>query len=347
LKSVNIGVIGAGGIAQGAHLPAYENCPNANIVAIADVNEAAVEKAKEKFNIPHGYTDYRELLQRDDIDAVSICTPNFMHKDPAIAALRAGKNVLVEKPLGMNAQEGQEIADVARETGKQCMVGFVMRYSAEAQVLKRYVDAGEMGDIYYGRAQFLRRRGIPGWGVFGQKDKQGGGPLIDLGVHVLDCALWLMGNRKVVSVSGTSITKFGNREGVFGGMGQWDVSTYTVEDFGAGFIRFEDGGVLLLEASFAANIKVNSIRNVTLMGDNGGCNVDPLEIYREEHGVLVDVTPVMVPPTKGFELEINAFVDAVANNTPVPIPVEQGVTVSKIIDGIYKSSELGREIEIS
>jgi predicted dehydrogenase len=270
-----------------------------------------------------------------------------MHKDPAIAALRAGKNVLVEKPLGMNAQEGQEIADVARETGKQCMVGFVMRYSAEAQVLKRYVDAGEMGDIYYGRAQFLRRRGIPGWGVFGQKDKQGGGPLIDLGVHVLDCALWLMGNRKVVSVSGTSITKFGNREGVFGGMGQWDVSTYTVEDFGAGFIRFEDGGVLLLEASFAANIKVNSIRNVTLMGDNGGCNVDPLEIYREEHGVLVDVTPVMVPPTKGFELEINAFVEAVANNTPVPIPVEQGVTVSKIIDGIYKSSELGREIEIS
>jgi predicted dehydrogenase len=346
LKSVNIGVIGAGGIAQSAHLPAYENCPNANIVAIADVNESAVETAKEKFKIPNGYSDYTEMLKRDDIDAISICTPNFLHKAPAIAALRAGKHVLVEKPLAMNAAEGQEIVDVAKETGKQCMVGFVMRYSAEAQVLKRYVEAGELGDIYYGRAQFLRRRGIPGWGVFGQKDKQGGGPLIDLGVHVLDCALWLMGNPKPVSVSGMSVTKFGNREGVFGGMGQWDVSTYTVEDFGAGFIRFDDGTALLLEASFAANINVNSSRNVTLMGDNGGANIDPLEIYREEHGVLVDVTPVMVPPTKGFELEINDFVNAVANNTPVPIPVEQGLAVSQIIDALYKSGETGREVEI-
>jgi predicted dehydrogenase len=346
LKSVNIGVIGAGGIAQGAHLPAYENCPNANLVAIADVNEEALKKASEKFSIPNTYTDYREMLKRDDIDAVSICTPNFLHKDPAIAALKAGKDVLVEKPLAMNAAEGEEIVRAVKETGKQCMVGFVMRYSAEAQVIKRYVEAGELGDIYYGRAQFLRRRGIPGWGVFGQKDKQGGGPLIDLGVHVLDCALWLMGNKKPVSVSGMSVTKFGNREGVVGLMGQWDVSTYTVEDFGAGFIRFEDGSVLLLESSFAANIKVPAVRNVTLMGDNGGANVEPLEIYREEHGVLVDVTPIGVPPTKGFELEINAFVDAVANGTPVPIPVEQGVTVSKIIDAIYKSGELGREVEI-
>lgn len=346
MKSVNIGVIGAGGIAQGAHLPAYQNCPNANIVAIADVNEDALKKAAEKFGIPNTFTDYREMLKRDDIDAVSVCTPNFLHKDPTIAALRAGKDVLVEKPLAMNAAEGEEIAQVVKETGKQCMVGFVMRYSAEAQVLKRYIEAGELGDIYYGRAQFLRRRGIPGWGVFGQKDKQGGGPLIDLGVHVLDCALWLMGNKKPVTVSGMSVTKFGNREGVVGLMGQWDVSTYTVEDFGAGFIRFDDGSVLLLEASFAANINVQSSRNVTLMGDRGGANVDPLQVYREEHGVLVDVTPIGVPATKGFELEINDFVNAVANGTPVPIPVEHGVTVSKIIDAVYKSGELGREVEI-
>jgi predicted dehydrogenase len=346
LKSVNIGVIGAGGIATSAHLPAYQNCPNANIVAIADVNESALEKAKSQFHIPNAFTDYRELLRMDEIDAVSVCTPNFMHKEPAIAVLRAGKDVLVEKPLAMNAQESQEIVDAVRETGRQCMVGFVSRFGAEAQVLKRYIDAGDLGHIYYGRAQFLRRRGIPGWGVFGQKDKQGGGPLIDLGVHVLDLALWLMGHPRPVSVSGMAVTKFGHREGVIGLMGQWDVSTFSVEDFGSGFIRFEDGSVLLLESSFASNIKQAHLRQVTLMGDNGGADIDPLTIYREERGVLVDVAPAYVAPVKGFELEINAFVDAVANGAPVPIPAEQGLTVSRIIDAIYRSSELGKEVEI-
>ncbi len=282
----------------------------------------------------------------DEIDAVSVCTPNYMHKEPTIAALRAGKHVLVEKPLAMNGAEGQEIVDAVRETGKQCQCGFVMRFGGDAQTLKRYIDAGELGDIYYGRAQLLRRRGIPGWGVFGQKDKQGGGPLIDLGVHVLDLSLWLMGHKKPVSVSGISVTKFGNREGVVGLMGQWDVSTFTVEDFGAGFIRFEDGSILLLEAAFASNIKENTQSQISFLGDRGGADLHPLGIYREEHGVVVDVTPQFIPTTKGFELEINSFVDAVANDTPVVVPAEQALTVSRIIDGIYRSSELGKEVEI-
>lgn len=347
MKTVNIGVIGTGSIANNAHMPAYQNCPNARIVAIADIDENALQSSKEKFNVPHAFTDYHDLLALDEVDAVSICTPNYVHKDAALAALRAGKAALVEKPLAMNAQEAQEIVDVARETGTKCMTAFVSRYGAEAQVLKRYAESGELGDIYYGRAQMLRRRGIPGWGVFGQKDKQGGGPLIDLGVHVLDLALWLMGHPKPVSVSGISVTKFGNREGVVGLMGQWDVSTYTVEDFGAGFIRFENGSVLLLESSFCANVKDEGMLQISLMGDEGGADLRPLSIYREEHGVLVDVSPAFVAPNKGFELEINAFVNAVANDTPVPIPAEDGLTVNKIIDAIYRSGELGREVEIA
>ncbi|HEY3265823.1 MAG TPA: Gfo/Idh/MocA family oxidoreductase [Armatimonadota bacterium] len=346
MKTVNIGVIGAGGIATNAHLPAYEACPNAKVVAIADINEEALNKAKEKFSIPNAFTDYHDLLAMEEVEAVSICTPNFMHKQPAIDAMRAGKHVLIEKPLAMNAIEAQEIVDVAKETGQKCQVAFVMRFDAQAKVLKRFIDAGEMGGIYYGRAQMLRRRGIPGWGVFGQKDKQGGGPLIDLGVHVLDLTLWLMGNKKPVSVSGISVTKFGNREGVVGLMGQWDVSTFTVEDFGAGFIRFDDGSVLLLEASFAANIKGNSLSQISLLGDQGGADMYPLAVYREDHGVLLDITPQFVEPTKGFELEIQAFCDAIINDTPVVVPVEDGLTVNKIIDGIYKSAELGREVEI-
>jgi predicted dehydrogenase len=346
LKIVNIGVIGAGGIANAAHLPSYKTCPNANVVAICDINETALHDTQAKFDIPHAFTDYHELLQMEDIDAISVCTPNYVHKDPAIAAMRAGKHVLCEKPLAMNAQEGEEIVAVSKETGKQCMVGFVSRFGADAQTLKRFIDAGELGDIYYARAQYLRRRGIPGWGVFGQKEKQGGGGLIDIGVHALDLALWLMGYPKPVSVSGISVAKFGTREGVVGLMGQWDVSTFTVEDFGAGFIRFENGSVLVLESSFCLNMKPESLRQIELFGDIGGATIDPVAIYSEKHGVLTDLTPAHVPPTKGFELEIGAFVDAVANGTPVPTPATDGVVVNRIIDAIYESSELGREVRI-
>jgi predicted dehydrogenase len=346
LKTVNIGVIGAGGIAKNAHLPAYKNCEQANVVAVADVNEVALEEAKSKFEIPNGFTDYNDLLKMEDIDAVSVCTPNFLHKDVAIAAMRAGKHVLCEKPLAMNAAEGEEIVAASKETGKQCMVGFVSRFGADAQTLKKFIDAGELGDIYYGRAQYLRRRGIPGWGVFGQKDKQGGGGLIDIGVHALDLALWLMGYPKPVSVSGLSVAKFGTREGVVGLMGQWDVKTFTVEDFGAGFIRFENGSVLLLESSFCLNMKPESMRQIELFGDQGGATIEPVTIFSEKHGVLTDLSPVYVPATKGFELEIAAFVEAVANGTPVPIPASNGVVVSKIIDAIYESSDQGKEVVI-
>lgn len=347
MKTVNIGVIGAGGIANNAHLPSYKSCEHANVIAIADINEVALNTTKEKFEIPNGFTDYRELLKMDEIDAISVCTPNYVHKDPAIAAMRAGKHVLCEKPLAMNAAEGEEIVAVSKETGKQCMVGFVSRFGADAQTLKRFIDAGELGDIYYGRAQYLRRRGIPGWGVFGQKDKQGGGGLIDIGVHALDLALWLMGYPKPVSVSGLSVAKFGTREDVVGLMGQWDVSTFTVEDFGAGFIRFENGAVLLLESSFCLNMKPASMRQIELFGDKGGATIEPVAIFSEKHGVLTDLSPAHVPPTKGFELEIGAFVEAVANGTPVPIPASNGVVVSRIIDAIYESSELGREVRIA
>jgi predicted dehydrogenase len=347
LKTVKIGVVGAGGIARNAHLPAYKNVPNAEVVAICDIIEERAINASKDFDIPYTFTDYHEMLKMDELDAIDVCTPNYMHMLPAVDAMHAGKHVLVEKPLSMNAEESQKIVDTARETGKQAMTAFVMRFGADANVLKRYIDAGKLGDIYYARANYLRRRGIPGWGVFGEKDKQGGGAVVDIGVHVLDLTLWLMGLKKPVTVSGISVAKFGNRRDVLGLMGQWNVDTFSVEDFGAGFIRFEDGSVLMLEASFAANIKDEHQNQISLLGDQGGADLYPLSIYREEHGVLVNLEPKHIQPVKGFELEMAAFVNAIANDTPVPITAEDGLRVSKIIDGIYKSAELGREVEIS
>jgi predicted dehydrogenase len=348
VKTVNIGVIGAGGIANKGHLPAYRKCEGANVVAIADPSESAVAATAERFGIPQTYTDYADLLARDDIDAVSVCTPNFLHRDVAVAALRAGKHVLVEKPLAINATQAAEIVETARETGRKCMVAFVSRFGAEAKALKRFVDSGELGDIYYARAQYLRRRGIPGWGVFGHKDKQGGGPLIDIGVHVLDTALWLMGHPKPVSVSAISVCKFGKRENVVGLLGQWDRSTFTVEDFSAGFIRFENGTALVLEAAWALNIHPEQYVQVSLMGDRGGADMYPPRFYAEKHGALVDTAPlVQTADAEGFTEEIAAFVSAVANDTEVPVPAEDGLTANRIIDAFYQSAETGLEIPLS
>src|SRR5206468_1065044 len=155
------------------------------------------------------FSDYREMLEAlTELDAVDVCTPNYLHHEPVIAALQAGKHVIVEKPIAMNGQLGQQMVDAAKTAGKILMVAQNQRFRADAQALKRFIDAGQMGDIYYGRVQAVRRRGIPGWGVFTQKDKQGGGPLIDIGVHMLDLCLWLMGHPKPTAASAKCYTKF-------------------------------------------------------------------------------------------------------------------------------------------
>lgn len=347
MDRIGIGIIGSGGIARGAHLPGYRALERegVKIVAVCDVDEATAKRAASEFHVDHVYTDYERMLERDDIDAVSICTPNYLHKQPTVDALEAGKHVLVEKPLAMNAVEGKEMVEAARRTDRKLQVGFMNRFNSRALALKRFIDAGEMGEIYYGRAQALRRRGIPGWGVFTQKDKQGGGPLIDIGVHILDLTLWLMGHPKPVSVSGKTYTKFGTRSGVLGLMGQWDPAKYTVEDLGIGFVRFDNGATLTVEASFAANLE-KDVFNTELYGTEGGCTYEPARMYFERHQTLVDATPVFLPQTKPYELEVRAFVQAIRDDTPVEVPGEQGLMVTQILDAIYQSSEEGREVGI-
>ena len=206
----------------------------------------------------------------------------------------------------------------------------------------------KLGEVYYARAQALRRRGIPSHGHFTDKSKQGGGPLIDIGAHVLDLSLWLMGFPTPVSVSGQTQVKFGHREGVLGLRGQWDTKNFTVEDFASGFIRFENGAALTLESSFAANI-AQDLFQTTLMGTEGGAFVDMANdantrLYREECGTLTDTTPVFLPQVHTHEAEIRAFVRALIDDTPVPIPAEQALTVTRLLDALYQSAETGREV---
>lgn len=347
-KKVRIGVIGAGGIAQGAHLPGYATIPDlCEVVALADINEETLKTAAGKFGVQHTFTDYRKLLEMDEVDAVSVCTPNYVHMDPTLAAFKAGKHVLCEKPIAMNAREAAKMVEAGRKAKRNFMVGYNTRFEPRSQLLKKYIQAGDLGEIYYARAQALRRRGIPGWGVFIDKAKQGGGPLIDIGVHILDLTLWLMGHPKPVAASGVTYAKFGHRSDIVGFLGQWDYKNFTVEDFASALIRLENGATVVLEASFVANIP-EDVWNSTLCGTEGGATTNPFTVVREAHRSL----QVFKPETPSQNInshhaEMKHFVESILNGTEPLTTGEHGLMVSQIMDAIYESSEKGREVKIA
>jgi predicted dehydrogenase len=263
-----------------------------------------------------------------------------------VDALKAGKHVLCEKPIAMNAREAAEMVSTARKQGKILQIGYNSRFSPSNQTLKRFIDAGEIGDIYYARAQALRVRGIPGWGVFIDKSKQGGGPLIDIGVHVLDLTLWLMGHPKPTYASGVTYQKFGKRSDVVGFMGQWDYKKFSVEDMAAGLIRFDNGATVVLEASFVANLK-NEVNNVTLLGTQGGAEAYPLSITQEKHRSVFSFEP-KIPGDRvnTHYAEMKSFVECIRDNKEPLVTGEHGLMVAQITDAIYRSAEEGREVPI-
>ncbi len=347
-NKVRIGLIGSGNIAQTAHMPGYAAIPDlCEIVALADINEETGRIAADKFGVKHVFNDYTKLLEMDEIDAVSVCTPNYVHCDPTVAALKAGKHVLCEKPIAMNSAQAALMVQTARANGKKLMVGYNTRFAPSNQLLKGMIQAGELGDIYYARAQALRRRGIPGWGVFIDKAKQGGGPLIDIGVHILDLTLWLMGHPKPVAASGVTYAKFGTRSDIMGFLGQWDYDSFTVEDFAAAIIRFDNGASIVLESSFVANIP-EDIFNSTLCGTEGGALTNPLTIIREQHRSLQTFKPELANPNiNTHAAEMKHFVEAILNDTEVLTTGEHGLAVAQIMEAIYTSSETGREVAIA
>jgi predicted dehydrogenase len=315
-------------------------------MAVADSNEDTARYAAEKFNVKHVFTDYTKLLELDEVDAVSVCTPNYLHMDPTIRAFEAGKHVLCEKPIAMNAGEAKRMVEAGRKAKKKFQIGYNLRFAPNHQLLKSYVDSGDLGEVYYARAQAMRRRGIPGWGVFIDKSKQGGGPLIDIGVHILDLTLWLMGHPKPVSASGVTYAKFGKRGDVVGFLGQWDYKNFTVEDFASALIRFDNGATIVLESSFVANIPEDLFTS-TLCGTEGGAVTDPLTIVQEKHRSLQVFEPKI--PRKDVNshyAEVKHFVECIRNDEEPLVTGEHGLAVAQIMDAIYRSSDLGREVAI-
>jgi predicted dehydrogenase len=347
MRRIRIGVVGVGAAGR-HHLRGYRAHPNADVVAIADPDAARLQEIGGEFGVSRRYPSGEQMLQEENLDVVSIVTPNKFHRPLTIAALEAGCHVLCEKPMAMNADEARQMLAVSRRVGKRIMVNFSYRFTEQSMALKRQVDAGALGEVYYARTVWHRRRGLPGLGGwFGQKALSGGGPLIDLGVHRLDLALWLMGYPRPVWVLGSTYNPIGL------GLARERGVEFDVEDLAVGLVRFENGATLEIEASWAANIREAELMETRLFGTQGGLvqrNVDEsykfeAEMYLERDGSQLDVK--LHSYTQPVKSAMVHFVDSILNDTPHIATGEEGLVVMEILDALYESAERGQPVRIA
>lgn len=350
-QKLKAAVIGVGGISK-EHIQSYLKNENVELYAFCDINEHQLKKRGEQFGITRLYTDAQTMLSElKEIDIVSVCTWNSAHAPCAIAALNAGKHVLCEKPMALNAAQALEMQKAAEKNGKLLMIGFVRRFGNDCRVLKEFSDAGFFGEFYYAKATYLRRNGNPG-GWFGDKSRSGGGPLIDLGVHVIDLTRYLMGNHKPVSVYGATYQKLFNRPGIKGSKDYLSVSAggddiCDVEDLAAAMIRYDNGAMLTVETAFSLNIK-HDRGEIELFGDKGGALINPdVHLFSEQNGYLVNTDfdiKTALDFSGLFANEINHFVDCVLTGAPCKSPAKDGVDIMRILDAVYESARTGHEV---
>ncbi len=350
-KSVNLAVIGLG-MGRG-HLRGFRDDPRGNPVAICDLDEERLAAIGEEFDIAPDarYTDYRKLLsdvKKLKLDGVSVALPNALHAPVATEAFKAGVHVLCEKPLATTAAEGKAILQAARRAGRKLMVNFSFRFRPQSQALKRVMESGELGKVYFGRTVWHRRRGMPkfgGW--FGQKELSGGGPIIDLGVHRLDLAMWLMGNPRPKTVSAGAYGVIGPR------LAKVEKKTFDVEDLGCALIRFDNGATLILEASWAGFSEKKEDMSTQLYAEHGGILQRNLGqgydfeamVYVEKDGSLWEQK--LQQPLDPCPDAYSEFVSCIAEDRQPSATGRHGLDVQLILDAIYKSARTGEEIKIN
>jgi predicted dehydrogenase len=338
MNKLRVGFIGVGGIAQSRHIPAFLQLSDVcDITAVSDVNMERAKEVSEKFAIPYVFENDHDLLA--EVDAVCICTPNKFHAEISIAALEAGVHVLCEKPMALSALECEAMIAASKKANKVLAIAYHYRFMKEAQAAKKMM--AEIGTPLVARVEALRRRKVPGWGVFTNKELQGGGSLIDYGCHLLDLAIWLMGNPKHVAVSGSaynSLSKVPNQVNVWG---EFDHQTFNVDDHVTAYVKFENGASLLLETSWAANIKDDK-EHVSISGVDGGLSVFPFELYTTKNGMLLNSEAAWLPGEDNPGLpQAKNFMDACLGWNELVVKPEEALQVSSIIDAIYESGNPG------
>jgi predicted dehydrogenase len=344
-RRLRVGVVGLGYGRK--HIEGWRQHPGVDVVAIADPNSERLHAIGDQYGVDARYASAEAMLVANGLDAVSICTPNNFHKELTLAGLEAGCHVLCEKPMAMNAAEGRAMVGVAKRAGKRLMIDFSYRFSAASRGLKAHVESGVFGEFYFGRTVWHRRRGMPGFGGwFGEKASSGGGPLIDLGVHRLDLALWLMGHPKPTWVLGSTHNR------IAGGLAAKSGKAFDVEDLAGALIRFDNGATLILEASWAANIQEAELMETRLLGSRAGLlqkNIDEgysfdAQIFTEKDGAQLDIR--LHPPAAPARSAMHDYAQAILSDAPHPAPGEEGLMVMEILDAIYESARTGAPVKI-
>lgn len=349
-KTLKVGVIGVGGIAR-THFPGWKESPLAEIVALSDVVPETLKAAGQAQGVTKLYDKFEDLMADPDIDIVDICTPNMYHAPLAVAALEAGKHVICEKPLAPTPADIKQMIAARDASGKLLMTAQHFRWQSKARALKAEIDRGVLGEVYHARSWMLRRSGAPTRPGFIMKKHSGGGPCIDIGVHILDLTLWMMGHPKPVAVSGVTQDKLAHQKGAFSGWGGPIPDSFDVEEFATGFVRFANGATLVLEVSWLLhhNSGPGEDMQMWLYGDQGGAHWPENLLLSQNNETQQQLNAVLQREPKGPEphaFECMAFAEAVANGEPSPVPAEQSMDVMAILDGLYQSAAAGQEVKL-
>lgn len=355
MKKLKTAIIGCGGIANGKHLPNLAQLPDIGITALCDIIPGRAEAARAKF-APDAkvYTDYKLLIaENPDLDNIHVCTPNDMHSEISVAALNAGINVMCEKPMAINYAEALKMKDAAEKSGKLLTIGYQHRFDPDVTYMRRAAGNGEFGDIYFAKARVLRRRGVPTWGVFTRKARQGGGCFMDIGTHALDTLLYIMDNYEPAYVTATTYQKFRDRTDCGNPFGNWNPEEYDVEDSGFAFVVMKNGATIILETAFALNTSEEGGVQYSVSGTKAGADnlSGKLRLNGDKYGSLYLTEPNLgaggvaffsgksVSPALAEQI---CFEKALKGEGKLMTTPEQAIVTSRILDGAYKSAESGK-----
>lgn len=374
MKKLKVGIIGCGFIANGKHLPSLARHEDVEVTAFCDIIIERAQASAKKYGPADALVceDYRDVLAREDIDVIHVCTPNSSHSEITVAALESGKHVMCEKPMAKTAAEAKAMLEASKRTGKKLTIGYQNRFRQDSQFMKSLCESGDLGEIYFAKAFATRRRGVPTWGVFMDKEKQGGGPLIDLATHALDLTMWMMDNYEPVSAMGATFDKIAKMGSEANSMGPWDPDEYEVEDSAFGMVKFKNGATVMVEASWALNMIVSNEAMTLLCGTKGGADMFPPNgpivrtgdfqsadsyhvRYNGEHqGKLFIQNYAMGAAFIGGDeakedfsggfLEMDTWLDAIRNDTEVVVKPEQAYMVTRILEAIYESAASGKAV---
>ncbi len=335
MEKIKIGIVGLGSIAQTIHIPILNKLPDAEIVAICDRDKSKAQFVAEKFGIRRFYSNYEEMLLREeDIQAINVCTSTNAHREVAIASLELKKDVLVEKPLARSQKEAEEIVQTAKKQHRKLMVGMNNRFRPDSMILKSFIEAKDLGKIYYAKAGWLKKLSVTNpW--LTRKEQSGGGVVLDLGIVMFDLAFWMMGYPAVKEVMAANYSH----------------NTKEVEDSSVVFLRMKNDSTLTLESSWSFESNTDFFY-CDCFGTEGSGSLNPFRIYKRMHGNLVNVAPVHneTPQTsyrKSYENELKHWIGALRGLHPIISTGDEAIHRMTIVDAIYKSAKSGKSVKIS